>query len=284
MRVVWSVALVLGGIQSFAKARADDGIKTVDCTTIETTERMVYGDRDFPRKGRLFMESHLATVEDEFEDDRHFPENKIEGINTHTRRTCAMLQELYPDVDCERIYREKWSRQWTPPEHGLAGQGARGGEKPTILEEAFTFNMNWKKAPRAGTRYLLTNGNQTVVAVAGYEIGPNNEEILGGVQPELAYFLKINDDSKVEVARLKDQTLRPGPVHCRSVKKSEQKADKKSDEKDDDKKADDKKADDKKDDVVKAPPVKAEAPKPEAPQEAPKKGFFNWPHKKKASE
>jgi len=215
--------ILLPGLSRSAHASDEEGIVPVerDCAIRETTEEMVYGDREFPRSGHLYTESHLATQLDVFEDGRLFPSSKTENIEAHIQRSCAVIEDLWPAVDCDKVYRKKWDRQWTPPENGLAGQGARGNERPSVLMEAFTFNMFWKKAPKPGTRYLLSHGEHTVVAVAGFEIGPADESILGGMQPEVAYFLRADNEDKVRVARLKDQTLPLGPVKCKKEKAKE---------------------------------------------------------------
>jgi|GEM_PF-959788 len=186
------------------------------CETAVRTEILVQGDVELPMQGRFFLESHLATQEDSFKDKGLFPTEAKEGIDEHLTRSCDALLALWPTVDCALIYATKYARQWTPPENGLRGQGAVGNKKPSVIEEAFTFNMGWKarSKPAPGTRYLLTRGERAVVAIAGYEMGPNDVRLLGGVQAEVAYFLDADNESVLQVEYLVDQTLPPGPIRC----------------------------------------------------------------------
>ena len=77
-------------------------------------------------------------------------------------------------------------------------------------------NMFWtsKNKPKPGTRFLVSYGTKNVVIVMGYETGPRSPKYIGGLQPEVHYALGTNGSSKFKVARLVDQEIPLGPVHC----------------------------------------------------------------------
>jgi hypothetical protein len=225
-KAAWAMVggLVLTACSEITVARAaevkEEKPKTGErCATVPKVEEMTYGQVELPARGHFYLESHLATDEDTFEEGRIFPEEATEGIEAHLERSCALLLDLWPGTDCDTVYRLKWAKRWTPSEKGKVGQGVTGDRKPSPIEEMFTFNMMWKKKPKIGTRYLLRRGPKYVVAIAGYEVGPGDKEILGGVQAEVQYYLDATNASTIEVSLLQDQELPPGPIACDSDEK-----------------------------------------------------------------
>ena len=188
----------------------------VKCATVPfTAVTSNHGKIRFPVSGTFVLESHLATTSDVFPENRSFPTSSTERIQTHLANSCAEIKKI-EDVDCTRIYKTRAHKVWTPPEGGKAGQGSVGDMKPSIREEMFSGNMMWApgKKPPAGTRYLASLNGKYVVFTMGYETGPSDKKLLGGLQGEVLYFLGASDASKITISRLKDQSLLPGPIQC----------------------------------------------------------------------
>jgi len=104
---------------------------------------------------------------------------------------------------------------WCPSGEGGSqyGQGSNG--KPPEFEEGWYMCMNWKKSPKAGTRFIIRNpvNGKKVVAIAGYETGPGfSGGLRGGACEEIHHYLGTGHGSKLEVGVAKDQTLKPGPI------------------------------------------------------------------------
>lgn len=193
------------------------------CEVQPTTVERAHGRRwqdsiELPRAGRMFLESHLATAADSFGANA-FPQDIQEGIPAHLERECAELQRHGANaLGCTDVYISKYHRVWTPAEGGAAGQGARGALKPTVEQELWTMNMMFKTLPPAGQKWLLCNeaGDRCVVAAAGFETGPGDQNLLGGVQGAVHWYLHTNNQTPVVVrGPLKDQRLPFGPVSCR---------------------------------------------------------------------
>jgi hypothetical protein len=173
-----------------------------------------------PASGRLVLESHLATTAESFR-GRPFPATVTEGIDQHLARSCAALRQLAVGqtlgTDCAQVYRTRDHRQFTPAEGGgVAGQGAIA-KKPPPEEEAWIINMMFARAslPPPGERWLVSANGRSAVVVAGYEIGPSDQRLLGGVQGEVHWYLGTGNADVVTVhGPLRDQSLPPGPVTC----------------------------------------------------------------------
>jgi len=193
----------------------------VDCTLTEEPLSLKNRTITLPTTGAITVESHLATMEDQFPQHRLFPVDKHERLDRHRSRSCQQLLELPISADCEDAYKDPQVQEWTPPEHGLFGQGSVGDRRPTVLEEMWSGNMYWtvQSKPKPGTRFLVTRGHKHIVLVMGYETGPTDRAHLLGVQSEVAYYLGIENDDTVEVGRLVDQSASPGPVECVSTTK-----------------------------------------------------------------
>ncbi|HEY8097117.1 MAG TPA: hypothetical protein VIE65_13620, partial [Methylobacter sp.] len=135
----------------------------------------------FPASGKFVLESHLATNSDSFSGGRLFPRTVTENIQVHLDNSCHELKKINANIDCAAVYKTRYHNEWTPPEHGKAGQGSVGDVKPTIQEEMYSGNMMWApgKKPAAGTKFLASFNGKTVVFVMGYETGPNDSRWLG---------------------------------------------------------------------------------------------------------
>jgi len=169
-----------------------------------------------PKKGRMVLESHLATKSDTFPGGRLFPSSNSEKILDHMNRACEHLKKLGV-TNCLTVFSTQYHKAWTPPEAGKAGQGSVGNLKPTVEEEMWSGNLYWtsKTKPKPGTKFLASRGDRHVVVVMGYETGPKDPKFLGGLQGEVMWWLKANNThGDIQLARLKDQSLTPGPVIC----------------------------------------------------------------------
>ena len=173
-----------------------------------------------PASGRLVLESHLATTAERF-DGRPFPARAVDGIEEHLRQSCALLGGLALDrplgPGCAAVYRTRDHRQFTPAEGGgVAGQGAVARTPPPD-EEPWIVNMMFAREslPPPGQRWLISANGRSVVAIAGYEIGPSDQRLLGGVQGEVHWYLGTGNSDTVTVhGPLRDQGVRPGPIAC----------------------------------------------------------------------
>lgn len=189
------------------------GTTNADCATVDETLVLSNQTVRLPATGRFVVESHLATTSD----PGTFPTTVTENIDQHLQRACHALSLIDNSVgpNCSAVYRASYMRQWTPPEGGKAGQGSVS-TRPTALQEMFSGNMYWKgNIPPPGTRFLACYGVKCVVVAVGFETGPRDPKLLGGLQPEVFYFLKANDQSSIRWGRLKNQSLAYGPVECK---------------------------------------------------------------------
>jgi hypothetical protein len=220
MRVVnsWiATATMVSGLVFAADPGSSTTLAKVDCTLTKESVALKARTISLPTTGAVVIESHLATTEDQFPDHRLFPVQKGELLDAHQARSCQKIGELPITASCKDAYKEPSVQVWTPPEHGLFGQGSVGDRRPSVLEEMWSGNMNWaaKAKPKPGTRFLVTRGDKHVVLIVGYETGPDNSAILLGIQSEVAYYLGVKNGAKANVGRLVDQTATPGPVECR---------------------------------------------------------------------
>ncbi|MDO8806331.1 MAG: hypothetical protein Q7R35_18095 [Elusimicrobiota bacterium] len=192
-------------------------VKSGSCEGYPLTMKLRGRSVTLPAKGIWTLESHLATDEDSFPNKRLFPKSKRENISVHIANSCDLLNRLIPGTDCGKVYKTKWDKEWTPPENGKAGQGARGNVRPSNEEEMWIFNMMWvgKAMPKAGTKFLATFNGKSVVVVGGYERGPSSKKFLGGFQREVLWALGAEQaSSKVTLSTLSDQALPAGPITC----------------------------------------------------------------------
>jgi len=181
--------------------------------TMELRDRSV----TLPATGVWTLESHLATDEDSFANGRAFPRTITENISDHISSACTLLAQVSSGANCGEVYDTEYAKEWTPPENGKAGQGSVGNVRPSKAEEMWIFNMMWagNSIPKAGTKFLATYNDKSVVVVGGYERGPSSAHFLGGFQREVLWALGAEEDSsEITLSALIDQTLPPGPVNC----------------------------------------------------------------------
>lgn len=167
-----------------------------------------------PAVGRFVCESHYATSADMY-GSRLFPNSISEGIGEHLQRSLAVLKLYEPSVSAAEVYNASWKNQWTPPENGKAGQGSVGDKKPSIAEEIWQGNMMWASngdKPKPGTKFLVEANGRKCVIQMGYETGPGEESFLGGLVPEVHWYLKTNNSSMIKLSYLADQKIPLGPV------------------------------------------------------------------------
>lgn len=170
-----------------------------------------------PAKGKMVLESHLATSEDSF-DGRAFPSTRDEKMADHLSRSCARLVPFGASSGCSEVYTTRYHREYTPAEGGgKIGQGSTGDRKPPVDNEMWILNMMFRaeNVPRAGERWLVSAGGRYVVVAAGWEIGPSDQSFLGGLQGEVHWYLRTDNRSEITVhGPLKDQTIPTGPIEC----------------------------------------------------------------------
>lgn len=170
-----------------------------------------------PARGRFVCESHYATTDDSF-GVKLFPATVTEGISAHLERSFRILKARFPEATMEAVYPPAagWTRQWTPPESGKAGQGARGNVRPTPDQEMWQGNMMFASGqlPKAGTKFLITNpaNGRACVIQMGFEIGPGAQTYLGGVTREVHWYLGASNSTELELAYIVDQAVPLGPV------------------------------------------------------------------------
>lgn len=171
-----------------------------------------------PTIGAFVVESHYVTDEDF--PKAQWPLSSDQGISGHLAASCALLTHKYKlpvEPDCSDVYADSWTRVWTPSEDGNIGQGARGDYiRPDLESEIWQGNMMFRPEsfPKMGTKFLLKHKNKTVVVSFGYEIGPGSSKFLGGLTPEVHYYLESSNDATLTIGLLKDQALPLGPVDC----------------------------------------------------------------------
>lgn len=171
-----------------------------------------------PARGKFVTESHYATTADYFPGGRKFPETQSEGISDHLGRSLAILHGWFPKVTLDEVYppSQSWTRVWTPPENGKAGQGSVGELKPTITEEIWQGNMMWAagQKPNAGTKFLIENpaNGKSCVIQMGYETGPGSQDFLGGVTREVHWYLGASNSTDLILHKVLDEGAALGPV------------------------------------------------------------------------
>lgn len=188
-----------------------------NCELMDASVVLKQGAVKLPATGSFVLESHLATKEDKF-GTRLFPKNVSENIQAHTTKSCLELKKLNKTIDCTSVYSNKYMKEWTPPEGGKAGQGSVGDVKPSVVEEMWSGNMMWAagKKPAPGTRFLASFQGKSVVVIVGYETGPANASLLGGMQGEVLWYLGAKSEKDlITIGWLKDQSLPPGPITCK---------------------------------------------------------------------
>jgi len=196
------------------------------CTPKTIEHAYAFGDKsehwsrtvELPITGKLVEESHYVTYNDKFPDGRLFADFQEENIEKHLALSLEIYQDFDPTATDLDLYGNSWERQWTPAERGEIGQGAIGDIQAKELSpamELWMINMMWEKGPpRVGTKFLLEANGKAVIVVAGYETGPGQEHFIGGVTPEVHYWLGTDSHSDIKVSYLENQDFPYGPVNC----------------------------------------------------------------------
>jgi hypothetical protein len=194
------------------------GIGQGSCKSYHTATKLRGRTVTLPANGIWTLESHLATYADKFPEGRRFPRSTKENINAHLQKSFKHLQKFVPGASFDKVYNNRYTKEWTPPENGKAGQGCMGNLKPSSEEEMWIFNMMWVgkgSKPKPGTKFLASYKGKHVVVVGGYEVGPSSGKFLGGFQPEVFWYLGAKyGSSKITISALADQTVKPGPIQC----------------------------------------------------------------------
>ena len=198
-----------------SKPKVTEALKTFPAV-IKTRNQ---GSVTLPAKGKFVCESHYA-IDGVTYGGRPFPNSKNQDINAHLAASLKELNKWFPNVTLEEIYNNSWERQWTPANDGTInewGQGSRGQVKPTVAEEIWQGNMYFASGhqPKESERFLITNpknGKKCVIQMA-YEMGPGTSAFLGGVVPEVQWYLDADNETQLQLDKVADNTPL-GPVQA----------------------------------------------------------------------
>jgi len=112
------------------------------------------------------------------------------------------------------IYNNPWEREFTPSEGGgHIGGGARGQVFNNAFDELWQGNMMFKNRdaiPPVGSKFRLKFKDKSVIINMGLEVGPGQDKYLGGVVPEVHYYLGSTSDDILTIEKV-DDSLRCGP-------------------------------------------------------------------------
>lgn len=178
----------------------------------ETTSEMSSGGKTYTipdgGKGKISHESHIVT-----KSDSGMPSTVTDKIDKHLEVTKFSTNCPSTSSVCDPKKQE-----WTPAEPTI---GAGSTSSPPADQEPWIMNTRWyigsdKVNPPPGTRVIVTNptSGKSVVAVAGYEWGPNETTgHLLGAQPEVLANLGLTHGGEATFAFAKDQSVAPGTVY-----------------------------------------------------------------------
>ncbi len=184
------------------------GMKSDAIPRINTTKLL-----SMPATGPVVKEAHLLTAEEHTANlqsgKKHFPTGWPKSIRDRISEHYA-LSEKVSGYTMTRT--EPWAPCCEPTNH--YGQGSRS--KPPAIAETWYINMRWKKAPKAGTRYIVFNPvtGKGVVAAAGYENGPGNLSRIGGASEEIHHHLGTGHLSLMTFGVARKQSHKYGPIDC----------------------------------------------------------------------
>lgn len=192
-------------------ASSGSSVPTGGCVLEQERLELANQTADLPKFGRFVLESHLVTVEDGLSG---WPRNTSDKILPHLDAACRELRKQFAVQDCAMVYNSKDARVWTPAEPTI-GQGSTS-QKPTTVQEMWSGNMYWtsKSKPAPTTKFLACANQKCVVVNMAFETGPRDKVYLGGLQREPHWFLGTNNESKILFGRLKDQSVKLGPINC----------------------------------------------------------------------
>lgn len=176
----------------------------VDCVERPDAEGVLRRYLHTPTSGRVALEAHLVTVEDDF--GGGWPGTFTEGLEAHYALSFATSNYVMDRTE-----------PWAPAGEGgsMFGQSAFSRPLP-VLDEAFYVNMYWRRRPAPGTRMLIGNprNGRTIVGAGGYETGPGDPRFIGGVTEEIHHYLGTGHGDALSFAFLVDPSLPLGPVTC----------------------------------------------------------------------
>lgn len=179
------------------------------------TLQLRWGEITLPQTGKWAEESHYIT-QDEFLVSQNFPKTLQENIKFHLIKTRNHIEEKYPNFPFENLHKTRSSQLWTPAEGGgNIAQAARGMILPTFEEEIWQGNMMFKKLPKIGTKFMLTDGKKKCVIQMGYEIGPSNNYYIGGVTSEVLSYFDAKHGATLTLDYC-DQSLPLGPQNSQA--------------------------------------------------------------------
>ncbi len=184
-------------------------IKTIAGFQIKRGHRSNWSDViTLPKFGNLICESHYCTARDFKLFGGRYPQTNSEEIYRHLETSIDALKTAGFDVTLNDVYNTRYKKEWTPPENGKAGQGAKGEIFQIVWEEMWQGNMMFASGalPKMGSKFLVTNplnGRQCVINM-GFEIGPNDQKILGGVTPEVHWWLKSNNETLLKLEKIEN--------------------------------------------------------------------------------
>jgi len=204
------------------RAPAVGVLPTVDCTPEPITIHRVGGSKvRLPKSGQMWGESHYVTREDGPFSSGGYPKNKDEKIKRHLNRSLKAYQHYDPTATFDSLYGDlpQYQQVWTPSEGGNIGQGSIGDSQLRLLTteaEMWFLTMYWKSSskPAPFTRFLVSANGKNVVCNAGFETGPGDTNLLGGVTWEVHKWLGTGNSSDLKVTLLRDQMAPFGPVVC----------------------------------------------------------------------
>lgn len=169
-----------------------------------------------PAAGKFVCESHYVTNSDNIE-----PKSLGDGMNQHLLNSYKLLELNLPKEHIPQaimdIYNESYKRVWTPAEGGGSiGANARDS-KVDIWSEMWQGNMMFESSielASARGKYLVTNpaNDRHCIIQMGEEIGPPEEDNLGGLTPEVHWWLKSSNETRLIIGYCADQSLPLGPV------------------------------------------------------------------------
>ncbi len=168
-----------------------------------------------PITGKFAEESHYVTKADSF--NKVWPIDSIENIEKHLLQSLETYKRFDSTITFESLYNNYWHKEWTPAEGGHIGQGSIGDIQLQMLTpetELWLLTMMWApgEKPKAGTKFILSANEKSVVVVAGFETGPADKKFMGGITREVHAWLETNSESEIKLEYLKNQQMPEGPT------------------------------------------------------------------------
>jgi len=110
------------------------------------------------------------------------------------------------------VYTQPWTKVWTPANDGTIneyGQGSLGNVKPTAEEEVWQGNMYFVENPGKLERFRISNPKtkKSCIIQMAYEQGPGSTSFLGGVVPEVQWYLGASNETQLQLEKVSDGTL-----------------------------------------------------------------------------